>query len=152
MSLKLTFKKSSTDFTELVNEAKQVYPEIREFIADKEMGGYTTEEVIVELANAIVKNPPSVFNEDFPATLALNVSANQVSFKTKKFLSFGWYVNISGEEVSYDFRITVFTRNPLTKKGPASVKLQGLGWSLSVRDEQQQTQQPVKKVECEPNV
>ena len=128
----LTLRKSFVNFEDGVKELKLAYPDLKRQLGDSNY----QEDVIANLASAIVNNPPTVYSADYPSTIAINVSATMVSFKTQKFISFGWKVIITEDKsvAGYEFRVTVFTRNDLVKQGKPVKTLVENKWVLSERD------------------
>lgn len=128
----LTLRKSFVNFEDGVKELKLAYPDLKRQLGDSNY----QEDVIANLASAIVNNPPTVYSADYPSTIAINVSATMVSFKTQKFISFGWKVIFNEDKsvIGYEFRVTVFTRNDLVKQGKPVKMLVENNWVLSERD------------------
>lgn len=70
------------------------------------------------LLDIIKDNIPSMEDPEYPNTLSMNISAEEVSFKTDDGIIFGWKANYhdkSKEIISYDFNIT-FLNIPRSKQ------------------------------------
>lgn len=97
------FKTFST-FEEGITELCKLVPSIKSYTKDAK----TEEEVVSNLLEIIKNNFPSIYDPEYPATYAINISDSQVGFKTKAFYGFGWKIQADPQnnKVSYSFRVS----------------------------------------------
>lgn len=113
-------------FSDAINELKTLIPEIKQYI-NSEYDITTPEELTLLLFQHIKEDFPSVENIDYPKTLALSISANEVGFKGKRNLAFGWRTIITDDcNVKYSFRVSVLGHSLACKK--TDMLLNEHGW------------------------
>lgn len=108
--------KSTNNFSEVIKEVIDLSTVVRDLLisVNHDMDGDNSiKSVKRSLVAAILDNMPSIETKQ-NIHFDINLSANKCSFKTDKFISFGWFIKRDREDFNkfeYIFHIIVFGDN-----------------------------------------
>jgi hypothetical protein len=109
--------KRFTTFAEGAQEIVQLVHELESIFVRKDKDGNTVlphepDQVIQNIFKLIMENLPSVQDLDYPRTIAFSISADEVGFKTKGPVAFGWRNIITDHNtLEYSFRVSIFSNS-----------------------------------------
>ena len=104
-------KKSFTDFEEGIDEIVKVVPQLNQFFGITDSIIFREpKELVRHLLEIVSKDVPSIDDIEYPRLYSISVSANQVGFRTKSNIAFGWHVVFDKDtgDVTYTFRISIY--------------------------------------------
>lgn len=122
-------KKNFSNFEEGINEIVNIVPQLNQFF------GITDsiiirepKELVKHLLGIVIDNIPTIDDIEYPRLYSISVSANQVGFRTKSNIAFGWHTIFDKDtgNVSYTFRISIYGNSFQLKNIENSLK--GNGW------------------------
>lgn len=125
--------KRFADFSKAVEEIMSIVPGLTFFFTHTDEDGQQSDlckepdQVVQNIFNDIMSDYPSIQDLEYPRTVAFSISADEVGYKTRGPIAFGWRNIISDHNtLEYSFRISIFSNSLGAKHLEA--ELNKLGW------------------------
>ena len=127
--------KSFKDFKEGILELSSISTTIKNIVDEHntiadEANPY--EAVINKILDYVSESIPCIDSEQYPNTIAISISANEVGVKCPGQIAFGWRCRLDKDnKVCYDFRITINSSYRFAKNNIVLKEAEKLGWRLA---------------------